>query len=190
MAKRKPKVSEPSVIKLTIGQLKQFIKEQIENNDSITADSNLDVSNMKELGHGSTRQVYLSSRGTVYKVAGEDGLVQNKVEIFLSGKSPILARIISSSPNGSWIEMERLDTQKTSILKAWKKNGISHDDLISFEFRHEDFTNSDNEIMIELVRLREDFNLQDVAEITNWGVDTSGNPKILDYGFIGQEHEK
>lgn len=153
---------------------------------------------LTKIGCGSARCVYLTDNNTVLKLAKSGtarGIAQNKVEAALkNSKNPLVPKIISSDPNGRWVEVERLYPLDKEELNN-KANISSLDNLIDniesylanigkkpvgneFAINLADFIKASNSFNEKLGIAIGDYRVYD-----HYGVDSEGNIKLRDYGL-------
>lgn len=152
--------------------------------------------NLKRLGAGSSRVVFVLPDENILKLAKNDrGIEQNEVESNPKMKSKILNKILGKAKNHAWIITQYLDKIKEKEFE--EMTGINFKDFgsaISYGLQDVADTTrkkpkcfdevSDSFVYKELERLGEKFSLLpgDMIRISSWGC-RDGHPVLIDAGL-------
>jgi SPP1 gp7 family putative phage head morphogenesis protein len=172
-----------------------------------------DVASLKPIAEGANRKVYEHGNGGVLKVAkNAKARAENKAEVEASGKNPLLARISQYGERYAWVRQEKLaPASNEQLAKAFgvssadagkkydvvTKDPWGGDQVVrgkdwlfaathAVNGGHPSPVRSAGKFVSALTQLKHDvpgLDLADVAYANQWGLDPSGSPKILDYGF-------
>jgi len=161
------------------------VLKNLENLDTFCARKRYAERNLKRLSSGSSRLVYLTSKGTILKLAkNEKGLAQNKAESNPKMKSKYLNKILRYAKNNVWIETEKLEKIKAKQFE--EMTGVDFQlfsDAISYGLKdvagttHEKPVDFDevkgSDVYKEMLSLGKKFKLMpgDMARISSWLTD-------------------
>ncbi len=171
----------------------------------------------KWMGKGSSRGVFPVDSRKVLKIAlNNKGLIQNEREILnYQPNYGILAELFDFDEESNlWIEMEKLSKASDSSLQ---KHGVSNFSELYYilQSEHErstgkinphswimikkykNFNNEDdiweNEFLSDLLRFLVDYGFlkyyHEYSSRDNWGVNSSGEMKLLDFGYDDETNE-
>ena len=174
------------------------IKSSLDSLESFKDRIELAEKKLKHLSSGSSRIVFLTSRGTVIKLAkNKKGLAQNKAESNPKMKSKFLNKILDKSPKHFWLEVNFIDKINPDQFK--KILGFDFEDFkktLRFLIgKNKSKPNKFNKIkeldlVKDMVRLCEDFDLVsgDIVRISSWG-EKDGNLILIDSGLTRKIYE-
>jgi len=152
--------------------------------------------NLKRLGAGSSRVVFVLPDENILKLAKNDrGVAQNKVESNPKMKSKILNKILGKAKNHAWIITQYLDKIKESEFEEMtdinfkdfgKAIGYGLQDVADTTKKKPKCFDEVSKSFVykELERLGEKFNLMpgDMSRISSWGT-RDGHPVLIDAGL-------
>lgn len=179
------------------------VLKNLENLDTFRARKRYAERNLKRLSSGSSRLVYLTSKGTILKLAkNEKGLAQNKAESNPKMKSKYLNKILRYAKNNVWIETEKLEKIKAKQFE--EMTGVDFQlfsDAISYGLKdvagttHEKPVDFDevkgSDVYKEMLSLGKKFKLMpgDMARISSWGT-LKGQPILIDAGLTREVYDE
>lgn len=144
------------------------------------------------IAQGSSRIIFKLDDGTILKLAkNEKGLAQNFVESNPKMKSFLKPKMIKSSKDKFWINVEFLTPIKEKEFE--KLSGMSFHSFnktLEFDSKSGKSTEPDqdvekNKIYKEVLRLNKEFDLTcgDLTKISSWGKSKEGKLKLIDTGM-------
>lgn len=144
------------------------------------------------LGQGHARIVHDDGTHALKLARREAGLLQNRSEADLSGKSPYLNPVIDHAPDYSWVRQGKLksfglgdepELAKHMGLPPENENWLR--DMVDGKMpqpptpQAEEFYNRIQQVMKDVPELDK----RDLGKASQWGLDAQGRPLLLDYGF-------
>jgi len=179
------------------------VLKNLENLETFRARKKYAERNLKHFSSGSSRIVYLTSKGTIVKLAkNEKGLAQNEVESNPKMKSKYLNKVLRSAKNNAWMETEKLE--KIKVKQFEEMTGVNFQSFsaaISYGLKgvagttHDkpsDFDDvKDSDVYKEMLSLGKKFKLMpgDMARISSWGT-LKGRPILIDAGLTREVYDK
>lgn len=130
--------------------------------------------------------------GQALKVAKKPaGVKQNQAEVELSGQSPVLNQVVDYDPEYNWVK-QRMATplDEAGLAKhtglpvenqdSWLKDMAGGSIGPQSTPEAQEFYERLNQVMREVPKV----DPRDLGKASQWGLDTSGKPVLIDYGFL------
>lgn len=161
----------------------------------------IESTNIEKLGTGGSRAVFLLNSKSVLKIALHGfGIAQNKHEVQMSNEAspdvPI-ARVLKSDPSGLWIVSQLVRQVKnhsefTTLVgySLYEAAGIVRRLLAEDrDGRRPKMEDHDPGIWMMWSAVKTgDLNMADIEYLEHWGVNSTGDIVLLDYGYTNSMH--
>ncbi len=152
-----------------------------------------DSAKLPKLGAGFARAVFEDTDGTALKVAKKaSGIAQNRAEVELSSRSPVLNKVVEYAPDYSWVKQAKVQGfDLGDEAKMAQHLGLETNDpnwlrkMVDGKWNEpltpagEAFEGRLRQVLSDVPEL----DARDIGKASQWGINPQGELVLLDYGY-------